>query len=252
MNRAEYAKMFALEDRYWWFRAKRAFLASALTGVRQRLPDHPRILDVGCGTGAVLAFLETWGTPFGIDREAEALAFCRERGHTCLAQGQAERLPFADGVFDLVVMADMLEHLPADVPAVAEAARVLAPGGILLCTVPAHPFLYGEHDRALHHYRRYARTTLHALLARAGLRVLRITPTYASILLPAVLARSLGKLRARLRPFVAAQSDAPPAPGPLNAALLGLHRVEAWWLRRHDLPFGLSLLAIAESAPHLS
>jgi SAM-dependent methyltransferase len=246
VNRDEYAKMFAMEDHYWWFQAKRHFLQAALGTVSERLPARPRILDIGCGTGAVLEMLAPHGEAHGIDIESAALAFCAERQLGNLVQSSAAALPYADGSFDLIVAADMLEHLPEDAPAVRESARVLRPGGVLLCTVPAHPKLYGEHDIALHHFRRYSQQSLCGMIEGAGLRLTRISPTFASILLPALIVRGLKNSTAKPVAEENAQSDFPPLPRPLNALTVSVHRLEAWWLARRNLPFGLSYLGLAE------
>ena len=108
--------MFALEDRYWWFKSKRLFLQAALGTVDTRLPAGPRILDIGCGTGAVLEMLSSYGETHGIDVEKAALTFCTERNLGNLVQSSATALPYADDVFDLIVAADMLEHLRHDAP----------------------------------------------------------------------------------------------------------------------------------------
>lgn len=246
MNRDEYAKMFASEDRYWWFASKRLYLQAVLGTVRERLPVSPRILDVGCGTGAVLDMLSALGETHGIDVESAALAFCAERNLANLVQSSAAALPYADGTFDLIVMADMLEHLQDDATTIRESARVLRSGGIMLCTVPAHPALYCEHDIALHHYRRYSLGTLRQAIEQSGLRLMRISPTYASILLPALCARGLKKLTSP-KPREEAQSDFLALPGALNSMAVAVHRAEAWWLARRNLPFGLSYLALAEA-----
>lgn len=238
--------MFAMEDRYWWFASKRLFLQAALGTIGARLPANPRILDVGCGTGAVLEMLDPLGEIHGIDIETAALSFCAERDLGNLVQSSATALPYADNSFDLIVIADMLEHLREDAPAVRESARVLRPGGIFICTVPAHPSLFGEHDMALHHFRRYSQRTLRQTLEGAGLHLLRLSPTYASILLPALLARGLKRLMSRNVAVEVAQSDVPPAPGVVNTLAVAVHRAEAWWLARRNLPFGLSYLALAQ------
>lgn len=246
MNRDEYAKMFAAEDHYWWFKSKRIFLQAALRALRGHLPVNPRILDVGCGTGAIMEMLASQGEIHGIDIERAALTFCGERDLSNLVQSSAAALPYADDSFDLIVIADMLEHLSHDAPAVGECARVLRPRGVFLCTVPAHPALFGEHDMALHHFRRYSQQSLRQTIEGAGLILLRISPTYANILLPALIARGLKKLWSRNTRVEEAQSDFMPVPGVLNALAISIHRAEAWWLARRNLPFGLSYLALAQ------
>ena len=246
MNRDEYARMFAEEDRYWWFASKRLYLQAALRIVDTRLPAKPRILDIGCGTGAVMGMLSALGETHGIDIETAALTFCGERELGNLVQSSATALPYADRSFDLIVIADMLEHLRHDAPAVRESARVLRPGGILLCTVPAHPALFGEHDIALHHFRRYSQSSLRQTIEGSGLRLLRLSPTYASILIPALVTRGLKRLLSQRLSKEDAQSDFLAVPTVLNALAVAVHRAESRWLARRNLPFGLSYLSLAE------
>jgi SAM-dependent methyltransferase len=92
-----------------------------------------RVLDVGCGTGAVCALAARRGAlPTGVDVAAGMLAEARRR-HPGLAFAEADAaaLPFPDGSFDAAVGNFVLNHLPAPEAAVAELARVLAPGGAL-------------------------------------------------------------------------------------------------------------------------
>src|SRR5262245_26386733 len=92
-------EMFALEDRHWWFVGKRLLVAALL---RDRLPHAGvRILDVGCGTGGVLAHLRSRARVAGVDRSPQALAHCRQRGLETVACAEMDRLPFAPGQFDV-------------------------------------------------------------------------------------------------------------------------------------------------------
>ena len=106
---------------------------------------HGSVLDVGCGTGELLRevglrFPETART--GLDLSANMLAVAREKlgGAVELVQGDAERLPFANRRFEVLLCNDSFHHYPNPGAAAAEFARVLQPGGVLLlgdCTAPA-------------------------------------------------------------------------------------------------------------------
>jgi len=113
--------------------------AYARAGVRLAAP----VLDLGCGDGAAAALLRRCGAldrppACGLDLDPAALRRARRRGaHRALVRGDAHRLPFADGAFAAVLANEMLAALPvAPGPALAEARRVLAPGGVLVATVP--------------------------------------------------------------------------------------------------------------------
>lgn len=105
---------------------------SALAGVTQ-----PRILDVGCGTGALAeALLEAIPgcCMTGIDLSSAMVARARARlvGRAEVREGDAERLPFHDGAFDLVVCNDSFHHYPNPDRAVFQMWRVLRRGGSLV------------------------------------------------------------------------------------------------------------------------
>jgi len=194
-----------------------------------------RVLDVGCGPGWDLAALPEGLFGVGLDRVMTWL------GCPPLVQGDAKRLPFAAGAFDLVLALDLLEQegLSPD-QALREACRVLRPGGSLLVRVPAQPWLYGPHDRTFGGARRYRRQELGAMVEDAGFRISRLT--YAnSLLFPA---EAISRLLQRAG--IISGDDLCPVPGPVNRCLTWALALEAHWLVTHDLPFGLSLLCLAE------
>ncbi|MBI3721249.1 MAG: class I SAM-dependent methyltransferase, partial [Fimbriimonas ginsengisoli] len=131
MNPEEYARMHQFEDWYWWFVARRR---SALRFAADYCPaGRPlRILDAGCGTGALLERLsrDPRTEAFGIDISRAALAFSRGRGQERLAQANLTALPFRDGGFEVITALDVVEHVEDDVGALREMGRVLAPGGV--------------------------------------------------------------------------------------------------------------------------
>jgi SAM-dependent methyltransferase len=100
-----------------------------------------RLLDVGCGPGTITAAAAARGArATGVDLAAGMLALGRTRHpHVELLEGDAEALPFGDGAFDAVVGGFVLNHLPTVEMGVAEAARVLAPGGRMAVAVWQRP-----------------------------------------------------------------------------------------------------------------
>ena len=153
-------------------------------------------------------------------------------------------LPFAGGTFDLAVALDVLEHVADDEAALRELARVVAPGGRLLVTVPQYGWLWGEHDVLAHHHRRYTRSVLLGRAAAAGFapEAERVT-SFNTVLLPAIGAvRLVQRVRRRAQPA----SDLGRTPqGAVNSALERVLRAEAALIRRgRNLPAGVSLLAV--------
>lgn len=166
MDEAEIRKAAQLEDRHWWYSARRAM-------VRRELVDLApgRALDVGCGSGGNSAVLRDLGWDVtAMDLSAEAVRAARRRGLRVL-RGDARALPFRDGDFDLVISTDSWEHIEEHDLVAAEAHRVLRPNGTLFVAVPAGMDLWSGHDVALGHRRRYERDELVALVQRAGFSV---------------------------------------------------------------------------------
>jgi len=234
--------MHALEDWYWWFVARRAAAARFLQDYAP--PERPlRILDAGCGTGAMLDLYGRWPDTevTGIDLSPEALRFSRERGHSRLVGADLTRLPFRSGTFDVVSALDVIEHVADDQAAVREINRVLRPGGILVASVPAYQFLWGPHDEALHHHRRYHAKQFQKLLHAEGLRVAKQTHLLTALFPLAAAVR----LATRGRKHQSHEAGLPKVPAFINRALIGFQAAELAVARRASLPFGLSLLAVA-------
>lgn len=232
---------FDVEERHWWYRGRRAVIDAVLDGLD--LDAGARILDAGCGSGRNMVQLARRGTVTGIELAPASLEAARERGVGPVVPGSLdEPLPFGDAAFDLALALDVLEHVEDDRAALAELARVVAPGGRLLVTVPQYGWLWGEHDVLSHHHRRYTRPLLLGRAAAAGWRAERVTSFNAALLAPIALARLAQRARRRARPA----SDLGRTPqGAVNAALERVLRAEAAWIGRgRDLPAGVSLLAV--------
>lgn len=224
-----------------WSDGMLAVTAALLDGCT--LPDGP-ILELGCGNGRLLAALQSRypaRTVYGAELHPLALVHAvalRPAAH--LLQAHLATIPSTSDHFALVVAMDALDQQGVALDeALAESWRILRPGGILLMRVSAYPWLKGPHDAAFNTARRYVRPELAACLVGAGFGVVRMT--YANALLggPAVALRLLQ--RWGLAPFWPGLYETPE----LNAALEWSLRCEARWLRRLDLPAGLSLYALA-------
>jgi SAM-dependent methyltransferase len=246
-----YARLHEIEATHWWFRGRREILAAAL----RRLGAWPtRILDLGCGAGTnldLIGALHPGSTVLGIDLHMEPLRYCRGDRADPLVQADAASLPLASASFDLVMALDTLEHVPDDATVLAELRRVCRPGGMLLLTVPAFPFLWGNIDEAGRHYRRYRRRELVARVERAGFTP-RLVRYFNYLLFPPIAAV---RLASRLVPE--RRGGAPEemrtdfdlvASGPLNSLLARVLSVEASLLAL-DPPFGVSLLCGAVREP---
>ncbi|NUN14666.1 MAG: class I SAM-dependent methyltransferase [Myxococcales bacterium] len=260
MERHEYDTLFANEDQHWWFVGTRQVILRVADIALSQIETEreigcspfpkvglPKLLDVGCGTGATLAGFESRNVDrFGIEPEAAAVEFCHRRGLTGVTQGCAESLPFSDGLFDLVMALDVLEHLDDDRAGLAEITRVIRPGGFVLLTVPAHPFLWSEHDVALHHKRRYTYSTFAELIAGQPLRQV-VFSYYNCVLFPVVAAvRLVRRFFAAAKPTSGLTSDVVMPHLYVNRLLTEVVASERYVLPHVRLPVGVSLITLCQ------
>jgi SAM-dependent methyltransferase len=196
---AEYALMDAVEGGMWWYRALHARILDALAD--HPWPRHLPLLDAGCGTGGFLARLRraepTIGAE-GLEYHPPAAARAKAKAGVPVAVGSVTAMPFRAASFGAVVSMDVLCHAAVEpAPALAEMARVLAPGGLLVLNLPAYAWLHSAHDRQVHNARRFVAAELRALLAGAGLAEVR-TGYWNAFLLPLMIVQR--KLLARAAP----------------------------------------------------
>ena len=231
-------------ERSFWTGARAALIVWAL---RRYAPDAARLLEVGCGTGGVLARLEVAFPRLSLTG-AEALVpglhvAARRLTRTALMQFDATRIPF-DAEFDAIGAFDVIEHIRADERVIAAMASALKPGGILIMTVPQHPFLFGPADVSARHERRYTGADLAAKVRRAGLAV-DCEKSVVSLLFPAMASvRLLSKWRGG-----AYDSAEEFRIGALNGVFARVMDLERWLIRNGArFPFGGSRLIVGRRA----
>ncbi|MCI0347489.1 MAG: class I SAM-dependent methyltransferase [Chloroflexi bacterium] len=240
MDREAFSLMASHEAHHWWFVGRRAVIDAVLD--RLPLAAGSEVLEAGCGTGGNLFMLERRGhvSAFEPSVVARDIAALRRQNAPVVVDGELpDRLPFEAGSFDLVVALDVLEHIERDQEALGSLVAMAKPGGYVLVTVPAHPILWGAHDRRLHHIRRYRRSELKRICASTGCEI-RFFTAFNTILAP--IAVTL-RLLERIAPISFGNQERMP-PAPVNRLLGWLFALEGAIVRRTPLPFGVSYAAI--------
>jgi SAM-dependent methyltransferase len=242
MEESFYEEYARIEADHWWFLGRRKIFDTVIRSLN--LPADSRLLDVGCGTGANLDFLSGYGKAIGLDWGAAAASHARKHTLAPVLRGDVTNLPFADDSVDLITALDLIEHIEDDSACAAELARVCRPGGFVLTTVPASPWMWGRQDVISQHKRRYRAHELRRLLVDQGLEISRFTHIN-TLLFPIIAAVRLFR---RVIPPSGSEleSDFTMTKSALLNKLLGaLFGLEAWAIRIASLPFGVSLLCVA-------
>ncbi|MET0908869.1 MAG: class I SAM-dependent methyltransferase [Ilumatobacteraceae bacterium] len=236
MEVEEYRRMAEVEHSHWWYDATRQLLQQLLG------PDAARggrFLDIGAGTGATGSWLADHGDLVACDFMPLALDLNREQ-HTAsgFVAADVQRLPFADGSFDIVMCITVLCHqsIPRPQVAVDELARVVRPGGLVCLWEPGVRKLWRAHDRETHSARRFARSDLSTMLRTAGLEVERASGAYSFLVPPAAVKSVLERGEST--------SDLDRNQGGLRGALGAAAKAERSLLQHVDLPAGLTVFAL--------
>jgi 2-polyprenyl-3-methyl-5-hydroxy-6-metoxy-1,4-benzoquinol methylase len=249
---AHFRSLVSVEDQHFWFRTRNQVISTFAEQLISSLKPGYRVLEMGCGDGNVLRFLEAVcgeGCVVGMDLYGEGLQYARRRTACSLVQGDVSQSPFGKD-FHLIGMFDVLEHIPNDVGILDDVWKLLEPNGVLLLTVPAHGHLWSYFDEVSGHCRRYETDELRLKLEQAGFAVEFLTEYMASVYPLMWLTR---KIKSKVNRGSAKSQDAlteevkiVPLINGILSLLLSLESKRL--ARRKSLPFGASLVAIARRA----
>lgn len=246
MQKIAYEDYRRLEETHWWYVGRQKILSRLFQ--QEIVPRHiERALDIGCGTGfctlIVTSIADSVTCVEAADEMIEILKHKNKKLH--IIRGFWPDVAI-DQTFSLVTLFDSLEHIEDERAALKKIESVLEPGGLVVITVPAFPFLWSEHDVISEHKRRYTKESMRAAIGSStGLTILRLTYFNAIFFVPIALVRlvknTLGVRKSRSDIFV--------IPTMLNNVLAWLFGLEGVLLRWVNFPFGASLFCIAQKNP---
>ena len=241
MEASEFALHAQIEDRHWWFMARREII---LDFMEKYIPagEGRLVAEIGCGTGGNLAFLKGHYRVIGVDTSPDAVRYASEKLQCPVLLGDfREKLAGRWEELDGVLLADVLEHVEDDASFVEDIVASLKPGGMLFITVPAHRFLWSHHDLVLGHLRRYSAGELRSLWKGLTVSEQFFSP-FNTVLFPVIAA-----LRALLPSKKSTGvSDLRLPPSLINRLLYKLFSAERILLKHFRLPFGVSYMAVLE------
>lgn len=235
-----YARVYRdLYERHWWWRARECLLVKTLRRIAP-VGGFSSILDVGCGDGLFFDRLSAFGSVEGVESDASLID--PEGKHRSRIHVAPFDRRFQPGKrYSLILMLDVFEHLDDPEGALRHAATLLEAHGTLLATVPAFQLLWTKHDEINHHHTRFTKRSFLRLARHASIEI-RETRYFFHWLFAAKLAVRLAETIRRR-----ASSSASLPPRFINRALYLLSRSEQTLLGKVQVPFGTSLLVIAQS-----
>ena len=237
---SDYGKHYReLFQRHWWWRARERVIMDVL---RRHRPARGwrAVLDVGCGDGLffdTLAQLDGVTLVEGVEPARELVSPDGPNAKQIhIAPFDANFQPGRH--YSLILMLDVLEHLPDPVAALAHATSLLEPDGVILATVPAFESLWTRHDDLNHHYTRYTKQSFRAVATAAGVRIMMARYFFHWL--------AAAKIATRMKEaLLPGKSDVPSVPPePVNRALYALSRLEERLVHGLMIPFGSSFLAV--------
>lgn len=246
MNYAEYEKMENFEKKYWWHLG-RLYLIQTLLKKHLNLHSSNKLFEIGSGTGATLNMLAKFGDVSGIDISQEAVKFSEEKGFKNIICGDIneDNMSSYYNTYDAVLALDVLEHIQDDTKTMNIANELLKPNGLFIITVPAHKYLWSEHDEALHHKRRYHRKELVGKLKDNGFEIVKHSYFVMTLFFPILLFRTLNTILGR---HIYPKTSYVLLPEFLNNLGTNLLKFETKILSVSKLPIGTSLVIVARKS----
>jgi len=251
MNEKEYELMNQLEDTHWWYIGLRGFLSAIFLKYKSLLPNKPNLLDVGCGTGANIKHFTNFfpgGTFSGFDTNPISLRNSKIKNPKAdIYESSIKNPELKHKNYDLITIIDVLYTTGVEnsIDGLRRIVNHLKAEGIIIIHNPAYPWLYSEHDKAVHTLERYTHNDMIKLCKRIGLRPVLIS--YRNFfLLPLLVLHRMPRYFLKRGKIYNPNSDLKSSNKILNKFLSTLMKIENIILRFNiSYPWGSSIFVVA-------
>lgn len=246
MEKKEYQKMANFEENYWWHKGKKHLVEVILDTYFNGNKEKLEILEIGCGTGGITKELTKWGKVTGVDTSKEAIEICRKRGisHLIVADFNNLSKEQLNTKFDLILALDVLEHIQDDIRTLKKVRSYLKKNGYFFASVPAHKFLWSEHDEALHHKRRYHSLEITHKLKDTGFNIVKKTYFVVTAFPVIAFYRIAGNF---FKKTAYPKTSYIQLPELLNNLMVYILKMEATLIRKISFPIGTTIVIVAKN-----
>jgi ubiquinone/menaquinone biosynthesis C-methylase UbiE len=242
MRKYKWELHYKYDKGYWWSKARRELVVYLVEKYIGSLKNK-KILDIGCGSGVLIDdFIKREAEAYGVDMSLRAAEFFKKRGLD-VKKGKAEKLPYKNQTFDAVCAIDLLEHIKSEKQTLKEARRVLKRNGVLVVFAPAFRALWSSRDDRLGHVRRYKKGELEKKLTNVGFKIID-SNYYVFLFFPFWLIRVLFEKLSFGQKNI--KTDLMLVPKWLSKLLLSILRIENFFLRFVNFPFGVSTFVVGK------
>lgn len=231
-----------IEDTLWWLTGRKTIIQKYLQAALQK-GVIKKIMDIGCGSGGNFDVLSKFGDVMGVERSVTLAKRAKYRNIASIVYNKDFfEIDFEEDI-NLFTLFDVLEHIQDDSAFISRLAKKACPNHMLLISVPACKFLYSQHDQILHHYRRYSKKELQALLQHNGYEII-VSSYFMFFFFPAALLLRLKEKYLSLKNQT--QINIGKAPTCLNKLLINVMRAEAFLSQFVSFPIGLWIFVLAK------
>ena len=236
-----YLRHIENEEYHWWFKARREIIYSIIKKNINFKNKKINILDFGAGSGTNIKMLNNFGKVHVYERDKKISDFLKEKFKNFENIKIVEQ-PKSNEFFDLILVADVIEHIQDDDNILKYLSNLLNKDGQILITVPAFNFLFSSKDRILHHYRKNLKKIISKYF-----NIIKLSYYNFFLFVPIVL--SIIFLKIFRINFIESVEKKPISF--LNSILFKVFLSEKYLLDFLNLPFGISLITLAKKKQYI-
>lgn len=240
MKQKMYDDMYLCQKTHWWFIARQKIICYIIKKYVKN-KENINLLDIGCGSGAMLNVLKQYGKTTGLDNSDTAIKMSKSVFDGNIVQDDIfNEDTLNNQSFDCITILDVIEHMDKDYLIPDRIHKLLNENGICIVTVPAYMWLWSTHDDINEHKRRYTKKQLISLFKTNNLTIEKCSYYNTILFFPISFIRLIKKIF-RIHEST---SDMKMPNKFVNNLLCTIFSIEKFLIPKFNIPFGVSILMV--------